>query len=269
MKITIRHTLEVHQDNFAESARMWSNLTKMYCYHPRSNYGDTLPNGGYPRSVEEVWNVVFDDLGIDMKVPSSEEEKATAIEKIEEVAYCDWLSIYDHSGVALKRGELTGWDYSVIGLVYIKKEDMEKEFGEYDEAKAERILAGEVAIYGQFISGEVYCYNYEATAVLKINDNEVELGTIDEQSCCGFYGDRIRNSGIADDLFPVAPTGEERLAIINEFDAEVGYLIDGEWSIEREVVVEELCAADNEFIAESGNKIKEMLSSVKEALGCK
>jgi hypothetical protein len=88
-----------------------------------------------------------------------------------------------HSGVALSTREMgCPWDSGRVGVVYVKKEKAQKEFGEhYPDAleamsKIQGCMRGEVETFSQFLNGEVYGY------VVKNSDGE----TLD--SCWGFIG---------------------------------------------------------------------------------
>ncbi len=93
------------------------------------------------------------------------------------------LYIYDHSGLTMNTtGFSCTWDTSRVGVIYIMKDKIRKEYGwlritKKRLEKIEKYLVGEVETYDQYLTGDVYGFRITDTT----NDEEVD-------SCWGFYG---------------------------------------------------------------------------------
>lgn len=151
--------------------------------------------------------------------------------------YAEWMPLwlYDHSGISMSCGARVypyndHWDSSEIGWILIPKDVTMKELVEYvlDEngepikiehkhenalstwsyktrplteetwrERAREVLEGEVEVYDQYLTGDVYgCSLYEAD--IPEDDSEPDWEEID--SCWGFYGSDILENGIEDNI---------------------------------------------------------------------
>jgi hypothetical protein len=131
--------IEIHRDEDEEGPREWDNFGTMYCFHRRYNLGDKH------------------DL---------------SIEEVQELAKCDFnealpLYLYDHSGITMSTSPFScPWDSGQVGWIVVTEEQMMKEFGikkltkEHRE-KARQIMRGEVEVYDQFLTGDVWGYVIE------------------------------------------------------------------------------------------------------------
>lgn len=154
------HTIEIDTDQTCEDPREWSNLGKMFCFNRQYDLGDKNP---YSKDEFENWD-----------------EFEKRIIKDYSPLFIFPLSILDHTGLWMKIGtrwqsDYQGWDTSMVGFIFVTKEDVRKEYGakrisDQTKEKARRVLKAEVNIYSSYINGDVYCYNVE-----------------DVDSCCGFY----------------------------------------------------------------------------------
>lgn len=93
---------------------------------------------------------------------------------------------YIHSGVSLSLGKMSypftdRWDVSFKGFALVKKQK-----GSYTMEKAYKIAEGEIDMWNDYLSGNVWNFRTE--------DKNEEM--ID--SCCGFYGDSEK-SGLMDE----------------------------------------------------------------------
>lgn len=148
-------TIKVMQDSGAESPR-WDGCysTQMICFH-----------NSYP-------------LGDKHKFESPKEVERH-IKKTKAIALP--LYLYDHSGITMNTtGFNCRWDSRQVGMIYIEREKILKEFkvkrltkNLIKEIKA-RLIA-EVETYDCYLRGEVYGYTIEQ------NGNELD-------SCWGYYG---------------------------------------------------------------------------------
>ncbi len=97
-----------------------------------------------------------------------------------------WLPVFllDHSGLWLSTGDFSscdpgGWDSGQVGIIYVSRERVEKEFGRGTEAihKARELLKAEVETFSHYLTGNVYGFKL-------IHPDTGE----EENSCWGFYG---------------------------------------------------------------------------------
>ena len=191
------YTIKVELDEGYESPREWDNLGTMTCFHSRYNLGDEhnyktsqcwliamletiiepYQDMFYGWYTNELWEwAAYDNL------KSCDNNIIEKINKILDQHYIMLpLYLYDHSGITMRTtGFSCPWDSGQVGMIYVKIEDVKKEFGYKRLTKQRRefienILRCEVAIYDQYLTGEVYGYIVE--------DKEGEH--ID--SCWGFY----------------------------------------------------------------------------------
>jgi hypothetical protein len=173
-KLTNNKTLEVTQDEYAESPRHDDNLSTMICFHGRYNLGD---KHNYKHQNYSGW---------------AEMEKA--IIKNESPAVILPLYLYDHSGITISTSPFScGWDSGQIGFVFVSKEKLRKEYSVKRITneiinKATKVLLAEVETYDNYLRGEVYGYTL-------LNEN----GEV-EDSCWGFIGSDIETNGILDNI---------------------------------------------------------------------
>jgi hypothetical protein len=121
------------------------------------------------------------------------------------------LFLYDHSGITMSTGGFScPWDSGQVGFIYVSREEVCEEYRwkvitKKREDMIVEILRGEVKVYDQYLTGDVYGYKvYEALPGLRealdISDEDlqdfvedIDL-TNDEfceevDSCWGFYGE--------------------------------------------------------------------------------
>jgi hypothetical protein len=143
----------VHDDDPPNPRTDWDNLGTMLYTSSRYTLGDKRVSG------DEIQQLI-DDGGI------------------------IWLPVYAyiHSGIALNTGGFSDpWDSGQCGIIYITREDAKKEWKgfeeQYSEDRVREVLSGEVEVYSQYVSGQVYGF------VVETEDGEVVT------SCFGFFGD--------------------------------------------------------------------------------
>lgn len=173
-QLTNGNTLEVIQDINPESPRKWDNLGKMICFHGRYTLGD---KHDYDNRDYSGWA-----------------EQKEAISKNENAAIILPLYLYDHSGLTINTtGFSCRWDSGQIGWIVISKEKIREEYSVKRISKkllesVEEYLVGEVKVYDQYLSGDVYGFKE-----FDSEGNEVD-------SCWGFYGSNIEENGIAEHI---------------------------------------------------------------------
>ena len=176
---TTEHRLRMIHDDSPESPREWDNLGTMYCEHRRYRLGDD--------KAEDI-RVECERTG-DIFLP----KKGYTILP---------LYLYDHGGITMSTGAFScPWDSGQVGYIYVSDERVRKEYGWKNITKKRReqirnYLRGEVETYDQYLTGDVYGFEYQEVLVYPDGREEV----IDEDSCWGFYGDDPATNGIADHL---------------------------------------------------------------------
>ena len=120
------------------------------------------------------------------------------------------LYLYDHSGITMSTGSFGDpWDSGQVGFIYVTKEDIEKEYGAFNEKNLETamsVLQGEVDIYDQYIQGDVYWYRLEkflggTVAGEEVSPQEALYEDIfweEIDSCGGFYGGDVTENGMTE-----------------------------------------------------------------------
>lgn len=168
---TIKHgnlTIEIRQDDFAESPREWCNVGTMVCWHRRYILGDEQPD----HSPEDYLLRLMQDREFRQKrkcVPDDIDLSHVA-KYIDKHFLVLPLYLYDHSGISMSASMFgCQWDSGKVGFIYA-------ECKQADSFDLLTVLLGEVRVYNQFLTGEVYYY--------AIKDEEGNL----LDSCCGFYG---------------------------------------------------------------------------------
>lgn len=156
------YTIEIEQDEYAESPREWCNLGTMVCNHGRYTLGDDhLECHG-----KNDFKQYLKDMGLELR----------------DVVYLP-LYLYDHSGITMNTtGFSCGWDSGQVGWIYISKEKIRAEYGVKKVSKKlreqiEGYLKSEVETYDQYLTGEVYSF-----FVLDENGDNIE--------CCGGWYDK-------------------------------------------------------------------------------
>lgn len=141
-------------DDCDESPREWDNAGTMVCFHKRYNLGDKT-------------DYRSDDY-------SSWAEVAEAIRKQEGKLIIFPLYLYDHSGITIKIGSFQGhlsqghaeFDSGQVGFIYMSYKKMLSEFQVKRVTKrvlkrAEALLRGEVKVYDQYLTGDVWYFRVE------------------------------------------------------------------------------------------------------------
>jgi hypothetical protein len=182
-------TVKLIRDNDAESPRSWDNLGTMACAHKRYNLGD---EDGTREALQIIYKHLsdkqLDEMGFDDgELPDIQ----AALEKTGQVIMLP-LYLYDHSGITMSTSSFScRWDSGQVGFIYVTKEKVRKEYGwklltKERIAKIEAILKGEVEVYDQYLTGDVWGFEV-------IEDDKVD-------SCWGFFGSSPLENGILNHL---------------------------------------------------------------------
>lgn len=151
-------TIEIYQDELAESPREWDNLSTFAFFH---------------RRYENESDIRISDFGSLDEIQKHIEKRLDAI--------CIPVYMYSHGGDTISTTPFScPWDSGQLGFAYITKEKARKELGWKlitQKRKEELIeyINGEIKTFDQYIRGEIYGY--------VIKDGKTELN-----SCWGYYG---------------------------------------------------------------------------------
>lgn len=185
------YKIEIHCDEDARNPREdMDNLGTMAYKHSRYKLGDEEVSS--PQ--EFLVNLTNGEL--------DEDADETAIQEYLDEHYVMLpLYLYDHSGITMNTtGFSCPWDSGQVGYIYVSKEDVCKNWNckdwndevPYGDDKkitakeyAKKILESEVAIFDDYISGEVYGYE-----VYRPDEDD------SFNSCWGYYGNDHKKSGL-------------------------------------------------------------------------
>lgn len=168
------YLLEIAPDECPENPRDWDHLGTMACWHRRYALGD---RHGYR------------DL------------QAFAAEVTPRTALIIPLYLFDHSGLSIgadptpfRAADPQAWDWGPVGFIFATKDAVRRAFGVRRLTRAVVIraldaLRAELAVYDQYLRGEVFGYVLKETATGKVVD-----------ACAGFYGGDPLENGMADSL---------------------------------------------------------------------
>ena len=165
----------------------WDHAATMVCFHRRYDLGDE-------HDYSEPTDAVADICGIDRDDLDYADDRDEAVAKALAEFTGKWLPLYlyDHSGITMNTGGFScPWDSGQVGIIYVTKETIDKEWplqdDETEEARGERVLEylrGEVEEYDNYLTGNVYGYCISTVDEDGDPDEEIEDG-----SCWGFSGD--------------------------------------------------------------------------------
>jgi len=167
-------TLELRQEECAESPREWAESSTMVCFHRGYNLGDKHEH---------------------------EPEDYYSLQKRKDIVILP-LYLYDHSGITMNTtGFSCQWDSGQVGFIYMTHAQIRERFGVKRVSQALRtlakeILVGEVETYDQYLTGDVYYFTIEKVLTCDLGCEHTE----DEDSCGGFYGDDILTNGVLDHI---------------------------------------------------------------------
>lgn len=145
----------IHPDPSPLNPREDDNVGTMICSHRRYTLGDEQFDPEEHDGWDGLRTFLIEERGAKIVLP---------------------LSLYDHSGISMAVGEGGGWDSGQVGLIYMTREQLKKEFNN-DLIKATQALRNEVKDYSAYLEGDIYGYSIE-----NINTGE------EIDSCWGFYG---------------------------------------------------------------------------------
>lgn len=163
-------TVEVFPDSEPQNPRDWDNYGIVACAHRRyslSDEGAEIPSNEFA-SWDEVEQYLIKECGAEVILP---------------------LWLYDHGGISISTRSFIGrahhanWDSGRVGFIYATRDTITcmqgwKKLTKERRAKVEKYLRGEIDIYDQYLTGDVFGYSVAV-------DGEVV------DSCYGFFGEEF------------------------------------------------------------------------------
>lgn len=108
------------------------------------------------------------------------------------------LFLYDHSGITISMTPFNcPWDSGQVGYIYITKEKIIEEYGEYTPENielAKKCLKAEVNIYDLYLTGQVYGYEVHDFCDCCKQEN------VCVDSCWGFFGSDLKENGLIENI---------------------------------------------------------------------
>lgn len=163
-----KYLIKIEYDQDPINPRVdYDNLSVMACFHSRYSLGDLeWKNNAEGARDFQAW-----------------------FKEVQNEYVWKTINLYDHSGLTISTSNSypynDRWDSGQVGIIYVEKKRILKEFGLKEwspeaEEKANAVLDGEVKTYDYYLRGDVYGYTIQDTEDL---DRELD-------SCWGFLGDR-------------------------------------------------------------------------------
>ena len=180
------YVIEIIQDEDSQNPRTeFDNACTMCCWHSRYNLGDRESWKGIDgkwksqdlsKNYTEPIDLLYELAGINRDDLEEDMKHDDLIEEITNKGYLiSALYLYDHSNITISMSSFScRWDSGQIGYIYMTKETIEKEG--WTKEQAMKYMEGEVEVYDNYLTGEVYRFEIEDP-----DDNEIE-------SCSGWYG---------------------------------------------------------------------------------
>lgn len=184
--------LIIPDDDPGESPRDWDNLGTMVCWHRNYNLGDYISRGCKANS-----RVGKDDNTFDACEP--DEFLDWLKENRRDIAIILPIFMYEHSGITISTGREypfnDPWDSGQVGFIFVTKEQVRAEYSCKRISKkilktATKVLEGEVKVYDQYLTGDVYGFQlyYITEPDFDVDSDDPEDFGDEVDSCWGFYG---------------------------------------------------------------------------------
>lgn len=127
----VKYTLEVEQDDMAESPREWDNVCTMVCFHSRYDLGD---EHDYDDSDEFFDYILCEVCGMDAEdIEELSTREKYKLAKESDVVYFKDLNLYDHSGLTISTSSgypyNDRWDAGCVGWIYVSKSKAMHNYG--------------------------------------------------------------------------------------------------------------------------------------------
>ena len=145
-----KENVKIYIDEDPEDPRSWDNVGTMVCFHGRYELGDKHE--------------------IDQDKFGTWDEMRACIEANIGPCVILPLYLYDHGGITMNTtGFSCSWDSGAVGFIYCSEATAKEEGIEPDKLEAR--LIGEVAVYDQYLRGEVYGFIQDAPPQYSVDYN--------------------------------------------------------------------------------------------------
>lgn len=195
-------TYKIVQDRDPTNPREDDNVGVMFCKHGRYRLGDKNAEDPFYEvecgELDGQWHPV-EQLEYALDMLQEIDADATVIRAVDgacqaseprmflrdDIAICLPLYLYDHSGITISHGRFScSWDSGQVGWHYVTKATADENWPGWTEDRLRRYLEAELETYDQYLRGNVWGY------VIEDEDGD------DVDSCWGFYGDGLEETGI-------------------------------------------------------------------------
>lgn len=195
--------LKIFYDDNPESPRKWDNLGTMICAHRRYNLGDVQVSSKLEalQHMADHMDItkIIEDLDLTEEIYNDEDKLEDWLNSREDWV-CLPLYLYDHSGITISTSSFScRWDSGQVGHIFCSTSKILEEYGDVSPEtleKVSKVLEGEVEVYDQYITGDVYGFRVVKKSICDHGHEHEE----DEDSCWGFFGSDIKENGILDYL---------------------------------------------------------------------
>ena len=173
-------TVKVRRDEWLLNPREeWDNVGVMFCRHNRYTLGDKGAEDPYEEVPENELAEGTPNDGETYRVRG-------------DIALILPIYIYDHSGLTVSHAPFScQWDSGQIGWHYITDAAAAENWPDTcDKETLLKCLSAELKVYDQYLQGDVWGF------VIEDEDEDEDGDVID--SCYGFYGDTLEETGILD-----------------------------------------------------------------------
>ena len=122
--------------------------------------------------------------------------------KKSEIAIAYPVTKYEHTAISLSLGYKRGWDYGVVGFVYVTKETLRKRYGVKRITKsiiehAKNCLQDELDMLTRWLNGECYGWQIKEYA---LDDGGLDWEEVDTLDNCWGYFDKEQALGDMKDM---------------------------------------------------------------------
>jgi len=174
--------INISIDDNPVNPRQWDNLGIMTCFHRSYGLGDEHDYS----DPEQLLVSLLENCGYDYEKLEGY-DMVDLLREVEKDYIILPLFLYDHSGLTMNTaGFACPWDSRQVGFIYVPLTTVREEYGvkrvsKKLREKVKKVLRGEVAIFDDFLRGNVYGYDIEPTARNR--------GISCNGGCWGYYGE--------------------------------------------------------------------------------
>jgi hypothetical protein len=159
--------IAIQYDDAPESPREWDTLGTMVCAHRRYTLGDVQVESGdigFMEYLNKEYFIVADRA----HSTSTDSDDAVIRNWIQKQLILLPLFLYDHSGITMNTsGFSCPWDSGQVGWIYVTRERVRNAYGvarisQQLEGVVQDRLRAEVAVYNDYLTGDVYGFDIPA-----------------------------------------------------------------------------------------------------------